>query len=94
MITHSPTTIPQFETVPDVQSRLPASNSDDVAANALADQTNDGSPDDSVPDPHHEDKFRQITQDDDLDPQVFADITHQFERVAENSSTDDTFDQI
>ena len=94
MITHSPTTIPQFETVPDVQSRLPASYSDDVAANALADQTNDGSPDDSVPDPHHEDKFRQITQDGDLDPQVFADITHQFERVAENSSTDDTFDQI
>ena len=94
MITYSPTTIPQFETVPDVQSRLPASYSDDVAANALADQTNDGSPDDSVPDPHHEDEFRQITQDDDLDPQVFADITHQFERVAENSSTDDTFDQI
>ena len=29
-----------------------------------------------------------------MDLQIFADITHQFERVAENSSTDDMFDQI
>jgi hypothetical protein len=94
MTVHDSRPVPHFDTVPDVQSHLTASTPAYVAADAPADRNNDGSSNDPGKDPQHEDEFRQITQDDDLEPQVFSDITHQFERVAEGTSTDELFDRI
>ncbi|KAI2489420.1 hypothetical protein MHU86_25171 [Fragilaria crotonensis] len=84
----------QTDSTPVVQSRNPASTPVIPTANVRADPTNDGSFDDHADDPGHGGDVRQITQDEDLDPPVFDDIAHQFERIAADSDPDELFDRI
>lgn len=93
-VAHKLCTKPHTETVPDVQSRMIASTLDFVAANVQADRTDDGPLDDSSAGSPTGGDSCQITQDEDLDPRIFAEIAHQFERVAEDSTNDELFDRI
>ena len=85
----------QHDSIPVVQTRAFTSTPDLPAAYVHADQLNDGLIDDQLDDlgPGNG-NARPITQDEDVDPPVFDDIAHQFERVAEDSTSDELFDQI
>jgi hypothetical protein len=93
-VAHTLHTAPHSETVPDVQSRMIASTPDFDTAAVQADRSGDCPIDDPNMDFSPGDDIRQITQDEDLDPPVFANIAHQLERVAEDSTKDELFDRI
>ena len=66
-------------------------------ASAPADSPNDGSVIDrpsNGPGLGSSGVFRQITQDEDADPPVFADVTHQLSRVAADSTDDEQFEKL
>ncbi len=87
-VVHGLCTAPHSKTVPDVQSRTIAST-DFVAADVQADRTDDGPIDDPIMDPTAGDSICQITQDEDLDSPVYAEIAHLSQRVTEDLTNDD-----
>ena len=64
------------------------------AALSKADSTNDDSKNDLDVDPMPGDDFNVVTQDQDIEPEMLEEITHQLNRVAEDSTEDGLFDSI
>lgn len=66
-----------------------------VAASSTADALDDDSAHDpAIADPPSGDSLRVITQDQDIDPAILDEISHQLNRVAEDSAEDGLFDSI
>jgi hypothetical protein len=65
-----------------------------VAASSKADSTNDDSKNDPDGDPSPGDDLHVVTQDQDIEPEVLDELTHQLNRVAEDSTEDGLFDSI
>ena len=64
------------------------------AATSTADSTNDDLTNDPNVDPIPGDDFNVVTQDQGIEPEVLDEITHQLNRVAEDSAEDGLFDSI